>query len=47
MSKEFRIRGCVEVEEDITIHEFVDEFIAWLESKGWYFGGGFEEVKDE
>jgi len=41
---EIQINGCVEV--DVYEEEFCGEFISWLESKGWYFGGGINEYNE-
>lgn len=30
----------------MTMDEFYDAFIGFIESKGWYFGGGFQEIID-
>lgn len=46
MRKEIEINGCVEVPPEITMDEFCDAFIEFVESKGWYFGGGFNEIID-
>ena len=46
MIKEIEINGCVEVPPEITMDEFCDAFIEFIESKGWYFGGGFREIVD-
>ena len=47
MRKEIEINGCVEIPCEISIDEFTDAFIEWIESKGWYFGGGFHELPDK
>lgn len=47
MTKEFEISGCIETPSDVDIDRLWDEFIEWIESKGWFFGGGFRELKDE
>lgn len=47
MSKEIEIQGCVEIPEEMTVDEFINEFIDFIESKNCYFGGGFNEVVDE
>lgn len=47
MHKEIEIRGCVEVPEELSIDEFSDLFIEFIESKNWYFGGGFREIVDD
>ena len=30
----------------MTMDEFTDAFIAFIESQGWYFGGSFREIVD-
>lgn len=47
MGLEFIVNGCVEVPKEMTEEEFYDEFIGFVESKGWYFGGTIYEFKDE
>ena len=46
MRKEIEINGCIEIPPEMTTDEFTDAFIEWIESKGWYFGGGFREIAD-
>ena len=46
MRKEIEINGCVEIPCEVSIDEFTDAFIEWIESKGWHFGGGFNEIVD-
>ena len=46
MRKEIEIRGCVEISPEMDMDRFADEFIQWVESKGWSFGGGFREIID-
>ncbi len=46
MRKEIEINGCVAIPCEISIDEFTDAFIEWIESKGWCFGGGFNEIVD-
>lgn len=46
MSKEIEIGGCIEVPNEMTVDEVCDALIAFIESKGWFFGGGFHEVTD-
>ena len=46
MRKEIEIQGCVEVSPETDIDHFTDEFIKWVESNGWSFGGGFSEIID-
>ncbi len=44
---EIEIIGCVEVQDNITVDEFSEKFIDFLESNGWYFGGSIEEYKED
>lgn len=44
---EITIDGIVTVPEGIDADKFTDEFIAWLEGKGYTFGGGIGTYKDE
>lgn len=46
MRKEFEIMGCVEVPPEVTEEEFYDAFLGFVESKGWWFGGGIREIQD-
>ena len=46
MRKEIEINGCVEIPPEMTMDDFTDEFIRFVESKGWIFGGGFQEIVD-
>ncbi len=46
MCKEIEIFGCIEIPAEMTMDEFTAAFIGWIESKGWYFGGGFHEIID-
>ena len=46
MRKEIEINGCIEIPPETTIDEVCDAFIEWVESKGWFFGGGFREYVD-
>ena len=46
MAKEFEIQGCVEVPAEVSYDEFWDSFISFVESKGWSFGGGINEIVD-
>lgn len=46
MRKEIEISGCVEVPPEMTAEEFERVFLEFIEAKGWYFGGGFNEIKD-
>lgn len=44
MEKTFEIHGCVEVPLDVTEEAFYREFIGFIESKNWSFGGGINMV---
>lgn len=46
MRKEFEIQGCIEVPPETTENEFWNDFIEFVESKGWSFGGGIQEIQD-
>ena len=46
MRKEIEINGCIEIPPEMTMDVFTDAFIEWVESKGWFFGGGFREIAD-
>ena len=47
MRKEFEIYGCIETPADMDTDRISEEFIRWIESKGWFFGGGFRDLKNE
>lgn len=49
MAKEFEIDGVISVPDsiEITHDQLTDEFIEWIESKGYSFGGGIGPVKDD
>ncbi|OPX92157.1 MAG: hypothetical protein A4E52_00098 [Pelotomaculum sp. PtaB.Bin013] len=38
------INGCVEIQPFMTHDDFLNRFIRFVESHGWYFGGGTEDV---
>ena len=46
MIKEIEIQGCVTVPEEVSMDDFVDKFIAFIEKNGWSFGGGFRAIID-
>ena len=46
MRKEIEINGCIEIPPEMTMDDFCDAFIELVESRGWYFGGGFREIVD-
>lgn len=47
MSHEIEIEGCLDVPSGVSLNDAVEEFLAFIESRGWYFGGGFQEFKDD
>ena len=46
MRKEIEINGCIEISPEMNIVDFENEFIKFVESNGWSFGGGFKEIVD-
>ena len=46
MVKEIEIHGCVEVSADLSVDDFWDKFIAFIEANNWSFGGGMNEIID-
>lgn len=44
-----KIDGCIYAtnEEDIIEEEFWNVFIKFIEEKGWYFGGGLNQIDEE
>lgn len=43
---QIEINGIVSVPEGIDYEKFTDEFLAWIESKGYTFGGGIGPVDE-
>lgn len=46
MIKEIEIQGCVPVPEEVSMDEFIDKFIAFIEKNEWSFGGGYKTIID-
>lgn len=45
---EIQIEGSVDVSENpLSVDEFNDKFIEWIESNSWYFGGGIKPHIEE
>ena len=44
--KEIEIHGCVTVREEVSMDDFVDKFIAFIEENRWCFGGGYRTIID-
>lgn len=45
--KVFEIQGCVSTAPNVSHDEFLDAFIEFVESKGWYFGGGTKDMTED
>jgi len=41
------IDGIAEIHPNIPIDQFLNMFIRFIESHGWFFGGGHRDVTDE
>jgi hypothetical protein len=41
------INGVAEIHPSISIDQFSDMFIRFIESHGWFFGGGYKDITDE
>ena len=46
MRKEFELNGCIEVPSEIAEEGFLNKFLDFVGSNGWYFGGGIKEIRD-
>lgn len=44
--REIQISGTITVPENIESDQFLDEFLSWVESKGYYFGGSIKDYED-
>lgn len=47
MTHEIEMDGCLNVPTTVSLNDVVDEFLAFIENHGLYFGGGFNELKDD
>jgi len=47
MSRYIEINGVVELPDNVDHDQFWNEFIDFLESKGYYYGGGSQEIDEE
>ena len=47
MSRYIEINGVIELPDNADHDQFQNEFIDFLESKGYYFGGGTQEIDEE
>jgi hypothetical protein len=41
------INGVVEVHPIVSVDQFSDMFISFIEAHGWFFGGGYRDITDE
>ncbi len=46
MIKEIEIQGCVTAPEEVSMDDFIDKFIAFIEENEWSFGGGYRTIVD-
>ena len=46
MERLIEIDGCMEIPDDVTVDDFVEAFLTFVEERGWRFGGGFREIVD-
>ena len=46
-TRTIKIDGCVEIQSYLTCDDFLNCFIRFVESHGWLFGGGIDEVTDK
>jgi len=46
MKKLIEINGCIEIPENVETEFVIDEFVTFVESRGWTFGGGFQTIID-
>jgi hypothetical protein len=45
---ESQIVGYVDIRDNlISVDEFTDKFIQWIESNGWYYGEGINTNKQD
>lgn len=47
MKMKIEINGCIEVLEDLTLEDFTDKFIDFIEENEWKFGGVINEYKTD
>lgn len=46
MSKEIEINGCIEIPTELSMDEFWEILIDFVESNHWSFGGCMKEIVD-
>lgn len=42
-----KIDGCVSIQSFLSQDEFLDRFMGFVETNGWFFGGGIEDITDK
>lgn len=47
MRKIVELHGSIEVTPEVDSSTFADEFLTWVESKGWAFTGGFNLTTED
>lgn len=45
MSHEIEIEGCLTVPDKISLDDVTDIFLRFVESHGWYYGGGLMNLE--
>ncbi len=46
MAHEIELCGCLTIPDDADFDKITDVFLDFVESHGWYYGGGFSEIRD-
>jgi len=41
------INGVAEIHPNVSFDQFTDMFIGFIESHGWFFGGGYKDITDD
>jgi len=41
------INGVAEIHPSVSLDQFSDMFIEFIESHGWFFGGGYKDITNE
>ena len=47
MEKLIKVNIVIEAHEDDTLDDIIDALVEFVESKGWFLGGGFQDITDE
>ena len=46
MAHEIELSGCLTIPEDADPDKVLSFFLEFVENHGWYYGGGFNEIRD-